>query len=92
MASEISQYGITWRFDRDYPVGQFITGDWWVVGPVVVREVTPAPGLAPADETINIRRNRWGDSIEGVWSRGRVGIRFRAGSIKAQAAASAAVS
>lgn len=48
MASEVSQYGITWTFDKEYPVGRFITGDWWVIGPVKVVKVDPAPG--PADE------------------------------------------
>ena len=23
-ANQVSQYGITWKFDRDYPVGQFV--------------------------------------------------------------------
>lgn len=39
----VSQYGITWEFDKKYPVGKFVTGDWWVVGPVTVVSVTPAP-------------------------------------------------
>ncbi|NJL71890.1 MAG: hypothetical protein HC888_09930, partial [Candidatus Competibacteraceae bacterium] len=40
----ISQYGITWTFDKEYPTGQFITGDPWVVGPVTVVSVSPEPG------------------------------------------------
>lgn len=48
MASSISQYGITWTFDKPYRVGQFVTGDWWVIpddpnGTVVVQSVNPAP-------------------------------------------------
>jgi hypothetical protein len=43
MASSVSQYGITWTFDKPYQVGQFVTGDWWVVGPVTIVSVTPAP-------------------------------------------------
>ena len=39
----VSQYGITWTFDKKYPVGQFLTGDWWVVGPVTVTAISPAP-------------------------------------------------
>lgn len=31
----VSQYGITWSFDRNYPCGQFANGDYWV---------TPNPG------------------------------------------------
>ena len=32
-ASSVTQYGITWTFDKAYPVGQFVTGDWWVGRP-----------------------------------------------------------
>lgn len=41
MASTVSQSGITWNFDRDYLVGQFITGDYWVVGPVTITQISP---------------------------------------------------
>ena len=41
--AQISQYGVTWKFDKPYPAGQFVTGDWWVIGPVTVTSVTPAP-------------------------------------------------
>ncbi len=40
-ASSVSQYGITWEFDRDYTTGRFANGDYWVVGPVVITEITP---------------------------------------------------
>ena len=39
--SVISQYGITWYFDRAYPYGQFANGDYWVVGPVTITRITP---------------------------------------------------
>ncbi len=38
--SSITQYGITWTFDKEYPSGQFCTGDYWVVGPVTVIGIT----------------------------------------------------
>ncbi len=41
-ASSVSQYGITWTFDRAYPVGQFANGDYWVVGPVSITGMSPA--------------------------------------------------
>jgi len=56
----ISQYGITWTFDKAYPVGQFINGDWWVVGPVTVITVTPKPGPVSSDKT-KIAKNQFGD-------------------------------
>ncbi len=39
--SEISQYGITWTFDKPALAGQYISGDWWVVGPVTVQKYAP---------------------------------------------------
>lgn len=40
-AVSVSQFGITWTFDRDYPVGQFANGDYWVVGPVRITSISP---------------------------------------------------
>jgi len=40
-ATSISQHGITWTFDRDYPSGQFANGDYWVVGPVKITSISP---------------------------------------------------
>jgi hypothetical protein len=42
----LQQFGITWRFDKDYPVGQFVNGDFWVVGPVTIVEFNPASVLS----------------------------------------------
>ena len=30
-ATSVSQYGITWNFDKDYEVGTFVNGDYYVV-------------------------------------------------------------
>lgn len=35
------QYGIVWHFDSARTVGTFANGDYWVVGPVRIRRVTP---------------------------------------------------
>ena len=40
---EITQHGITWRFDKPYRIGRFVTGDYWVVGPVNIVSANPAP-------------------------------------------------
>jgi hypothetical protein len=60
MASSITQYGITWTFDKAYPVGQFVTGDWWVIGPVTIVSVTPVPGPAPVDEPVTSAKSLYG--------------------------------
>ncbi len=39
----VSQYGITWTFEKEVPVGQFINGDWYVVGPVTITAIDPKP-------------------------------------------------
>lgn len=42
-ASSITKDGITWTFSVPVPVGQFVTGDYYVVGPVTVTAISPAP-------------------------------------------------
>jgi hypothetical protein len=59
---EVSQYGITWRFDRPVRSGQFITGDWWAIGPVTVVSISPAPGPAPEVPESEYKKNKWGDT------------------------------
>jgi hypothetical protein len=59
--SQISQYGITWTFEKPVLAGQFINGDWWVVGPITIVNVTPSPGSVEKDTT-RIAVNHWNDS------------------------------
>jgi hypothetical protein len=42
-ASSISKDGITWTFSQAVPVGQFVNGDYYVVGPVTITTIDPAP-------------------------------------------------
>ena len=58
---EISQYGITWSFEKPVKSGQFITGDWWVIGPVKIIKIAPEPGPVRIDNN-KIQTNRWGDT------------------------------
>ena len=46
LKDSVAQYGITWKFDKKVPVGTFVNGDYYVVGPVTVVEVAPAPSGA----------------------------------------------
>jgi len=54
LRSSVSQYGITWTFDKAYPVGQFITGDWYVVGPVRIVGITPKPAAGRNGSCLNV--------------------------------------
>lgn len=64
--SQVSQYGITWTFDQPREVGRFVTGDHWVVGPVTIVSVSPAPGpsagIGPVAETgpAAVSKSRYG--------------------------------
>ncbi|MDF3129358.1 hypothetical protein P0Y35_09135 [Kiritimatiellaeota bacterium B1221] len=42
MASSVKRFGVTWTFDKAYEVGTFANGDWWVLGPVTITEISPA--------------------------------------------------
>lgn len=39
----ITQYGITWTFDKPAQVGQFVNGDYYVVGAVTITAIDPKP-------------------------------------------------
>jgi hypothetical protein len=43
LKDSVSQYDITWTFEKPARVGQFINGDWYVVGPVTIQAITPRP-------------------------------------------------
>ncbi|HEX2101120.1 MAG TPA: hypothetical protein VHF69_10675, partial [Candidatus Synoicihabitans sp.] len=62
-ATSVSQFGITWTFDRDYPTGQFANGDYWVVGPVKITSITPksttSNGATMHGTMINPLPNPW---------------------------------
>ena len=42
-AASITKDGITWTFSEPVPVGQFVNGDYYVVGPVTVTAISPQP-------------------------------------------------
>ena len=58
LKESVSQYGITWTFEKPARVGQFINGDWYVVGPVTVKMIDPKP--------------LWGDEVKDPVERDRV--------------------
>lgn len=59
--NSITQYGITWTFDKEYDYGQFVNGDYWVVGPVKIIKITP-------DYTKG--RNGWQVNPSSAWQQG----------------------
>jgi hypothetical protein len=43
LEKSVSQYGITWMFEKPARVGRFVNGDWYVVGPATVAAIEPRP-------------------------------------------------
>jgi hypothetical protein len=41
MQQSVTQRGMTWYFDKEYKVGQFANGDYWVLGPVTITRIAP---------------------------------------------------
>jgi len=54
LTNSVTDHGITWTFDAEYPVGQFVTGDYYVLCPVTVESITPAPGGGRNGSVLNI--------------------------------------
>jgi hypothetical protein len=42
-ADSITHDGITWRFSGTVPIGRFVNGDYYVVGPVTIEDIDPLP-------------------------------------------------
>lgn len=58
-ATSVTQNGVTFTFDKAYPVGQFVNGDWWALpnpgdAGVTVASITPA-----STGTGSTARNGW---------------------------------
>ena len=51
-ALALTQFGITWTFDKQYQTGQFANGDYWVFGPVTIVSINP-PSSQSGGRTIN---------------------------------------
>jgi len=47
LTQSVSQYGITWTFEKPARVGQFVNGDWYVVGSVTIKAIDPEPLYGP---------------------------------------------
>ncbi len=57
----ISQYGITRTFEKPVRVGQFVNGDYYVVGPLTVTNIDPRPLIGaevPESELVEAEKER----------------------------------
>jgi len=66
LKDSVSQYGITWHFEKPARVGQFVNGDFYVVGPVTVVMIDPKPLFGeevPQEELDKGDAGKKGDAI-----------------------------
>jgi hypothetical protein len=76
LQASVSRHGITWHFSAPARVGQFINGDYYVLGPVTVSSIDPAPTSNRNGTVINlpplhnasgfddrVSANRWDPSL-----------------------------
>jgi len=82
LRERVSQYGITWTFAAPARVGRFITGDYYVVGPVTVVGITPEPRFGASVRTDEDRERRDGKyarngSMLNIEFNGRLGFDSR---------------
>jgi len=68
-ASSISKDGITWTFSQPVPVGQFVNGDYYVVGPVTITAISPAPTTSSPYENGSVLNLPTANSKSGFDSR-----------------------
>jgi hypothetical protein len=46
-ATSVTQHGITWTFSADKTVGQFVNGDYYVIGQTTINSISPAYTSSP---------------------------------------------
>lgn len=52
MATSVTQFGITITFSTDHTIGQYVNGDYYVVGPISVIQITVDSGNRIAGSTV----------------------------------------
>ena len=67
--SSVTKDGITWTFSQPAPVGQFVNGDYYVVGPVTITAIDPAPTTASPYENGSVLNLPTANSKSGFDSR-----------------------
>ena len=67
---EVTQYGVTWTFDKEVPVGQFVNGDYYVVGPITVVKTDPAPIGGRNGSILNLDPRRGKSGFDSRQNRG----------------------
>ncbi|MBW1872716.1 MAG: hypothetical protein JRJ19_11665, partial [Deltaproteobacteria bacterium] len=54
LVTSLTDHGVTWTFSEPVQAGRFVSGDYWVVGPVNVTAIDPPPGNGRNGSVLNI--------------------------------------
>jgi hypothetical protein len=54
LVTSLTKDGVTWNFGQAVRVGQFVTGDYYVVGPVTVTSISPTPSPGRNGSVLNL--------------------------------------
>jgi hypothetical protein len=57
VTNQLTQWGITWTFSQPEPVGRFVNGDYYVVGPATIVEIEPPATNGYNGSMLNIQVN-----------------------------------
>ncbi|HEX5222552.1 MAG TPA: hypothetical protein VFZ59_23560, partial [Verrucomicrobiae bacterium] len=77
LVSSVSKDGITWMFQSPARVGQFINGDYYVVGPVTITNITPPATNGRNGSMKNLRPNPQGSGFDSRIDAGRYNANLR---------------
>ena len=69
MTTSITKDGITWTFSQAVSVGQFVNGDYYVVGPVTITAIDPAPTISSPYENGSVKNLPTANNKSGFDSR-----------------------
>ncbi len=68
LVMSITDHGVTWTFDAPVSAGQFVTGEWFIVGPATVASIDPPPSPGRNGSIVNLPltqdRSPWDDRVE----------------------------
>jgi hypothetical protein len=54
LTDHVTDHGVTWTFAAPALVGQFVTGDFWVIGPVTISAIDPPPANGRNGSVVNL--------------------------------------
>jgi hypothetical protein len=54
LVGSVTKDGVTWTFSQAVRIGQFVNGDYYVVGPVTVTSISPVPSAGRNGSVVNL--------------------------------------